>query len=107
MTDSDPLSAPTLAPRAHGMRPLIVLTNDDGVSSPGLVVLPTHRVVFGVEGFDAEKLTRQLQEFCELKRTTSSGAMLLAELAELGDGRQGVPLRVRRPRLGAAKRKRH
>lgn len=56
------------------------------MNSPGLVVLPTHRVVFGVEGFDAEKLTRQLQEFCELKRTTSSGAGLLAELAELGRG---------------------
>jgi uncharacterized protein (DUF1015 family) len=56
------------------------------MNSPGLVVLPTHRVVFGVEGFDAEKLTRQLQGFCELKRTTSSGAGLLAELAELGRG---------------------
>ena len=56
------------------------------MNSPGLVVLPTHRVVFGVEGFDAEKLTRQLQEFCELKRTTSSGAGLLAELAEMGRG---------------------
>ena len=28
----------------------------------------------------------QLQEFCELKRTTSSGATLLAELAEMGRG---------------------
>jgi len=36
-----------------------------------------------------------------------TGRLSLAELAELGDGRQGVPLRVRRPRLGAAKRKRH
>ncbi len=56
------------------------------MNSPGLVVLPTHRVVFGVEGFEVEKLTRQLQEFCELKRTTSSGAVLLAELAEMGRG---------------------
>jgi uncharacterized protein (DUF1015 family) len=56
------------------------------MNSPGLVVLPTHRVVFGVKGFDAEKLTRGLQEFCELKRTTSSGAGLLAELAEMGRG---------------------
>jgi uncharacterized protein (DUF1015 family) len=60
---------------------MMTLVNMD---SPGLVVLPTHRVVFGVEGFDAEKLTRQLQGVCELKRTTSSGEMLLAELAELG-----------------------
>jgi uncharacterized protein (DUF1015 family) len=56
------------------------------MNSPGLVVLPTHRVVFGVEGFELEKLTGQLQEFCELKRTTSSGAVLLAELAEMGRG---------------------
>jgi uncharacterized protein (DUF1015 family) len=56
------------------------------MNSPGLVVLPTHRVVYGVEGFEVEKLTRQLQEFCELKRTTSSGAVLLAELAEMGRG---------------------
>ncbi len=56
------------------------------MNSPGLVVLPTHRVVFGVEGFEAEKLMRELQEFCELKRTTSTGAALLAELAEMGRG---------------------
>jgi uncharacterized protein (DUF1015 family) len=56
------------------------------MNSSGLVVLPTHRVVYGIEGFEVEQLTRQLQEFCELKRTSNSGAMLLAELAEMGQG---------------------
>ena len=54
------------------------------MSSPGLVVLPTHRVVRGVEGFDSRKLQRGLEEFCQVKAAASSGDALLAELAEMG-----------------------
>lgn len=54
------------------------------MSSPGLVVLPTHRVVFGVAEFDAEKLALGLQEFCELKPADTSGPVPLAELGEMG-----------------------
>jgi uncharacterized protein (DUF1015 family) len=54
------------------------------MASPGLVVLPTHRVVRGVEGFDPRRLQRGLEEFCEVKATASRGAALLAELAGLG-----------------------
>ena len=62
------------------------------MNSPGLVVLPTHRVIFGVEGFDAEKLTRGLQELGELKRTGGKGAALPAELAAMG--REGTAFGV-------------
>ena len=54
------------------------------MASPGLVVLPTHRVVRGVEGFDPHKLRRGLEEFCLVKTTTSGGDALLAELAQMG-----------------------
>ncbi len=56
------------------------------LNSPGWLCCRHTGSAFGVEGFDAEKLTRGLREFCELKRTTSSGAALLAELAEMGRG---------------------
>ena len=61
------------------------------MNSPGLVVLPTHRVVFGVEGFDAGKLLSRLQEIGELRRTSSSAA-LLAELKAMS--REGTALGV-------------
>jgi uncharacterized protein (DUF1015 family) len=32
------------------------------MEAPGLVVLPTHRVVFGLEGFDISKIAAKLQE---------------------------------------------
>ena len=55
------------------------------MASPGLLVLPTHRVVRGVEGFEAGKLRRGLEEFCEVKTSTSADADALpAELAKLG-----------------------
>jgi uncharacterized protein (DUF1015 family) len=54
------------------------------MASPGLVVLPTHRVVRGVEGFNPHRLQRGLEEFCQIKATAPGGAALLAELAELG-----------------------
>jgi uncharacterized protein (DUF1015 family) len=56
------------------------------MNSPGLMVLPTHRVVFGVEGFNVEKLTRGLQEIGELRPTSSSGPELLSELEAMGGG---------------------
>jgi len=54
------------------------------MNSPGLIVLPTHRLVFGVEGFDPQSLKRRMQEFCEVKATAAQGPALLAELAQLG-----------------------
>ena len=54
------------------------------INSPGLVVLPTHRVVFGVEGF-GEKMERGLQELGgKLMFTNGSDVALLARLEAMG-----------------------
>ncbi len=37
------------------------------MDAPGLVVLPTHRVVFGMEGFDIAKIAAKLQENFEVE----------------------------------------
>jgi uncharacterized protein (DUF1015 family) len=71
---------------------MMTLVNMD---SPGLVVLPTHRVVRGVEGFDVGRLRRGLEEFCEVKTTASADAALLAELANLGRERSAFAVVTR------------
>jgi hypothetical protein len=56
------------------------------MGSSGLVVLPTHRVVFGLEGFSLRKLMRGLEEFCELKRFARSTYGRLVKWAGMGNG---------------------
>jgi len=77
------------APHEFVMMTLVNMT------SPGLVVLPTHRVVRGVEGFVARNLQRGLEEFCQVKATASSGDALLAELSELGRERTAFAIVTR------------
>ncbi len=49
---------------APSERMMMTFVNMD---APGLVVLPTHRVVFGVEGFDISKIGAKLQENFEVE----------------------------------------
>ncbi len=49
---------------APSERMMMTFVNMD---APGLVVLPTHRVVFGVEGFDIAKIGAKLQENFEVE----------------------------------------
>ena len=54
------------------------------LDDPGLVVLPTHRLIHSVTGFDAQTLREGLQEFFVLKEVASAATdaeLLLAELA--------------------------
>ena len=37
------------------------------MDDPGLVVLPTHRVLFGVEGFDRDTVLRRATEFFKVQ----------------------------------------
>ena len=50
--------------RAPFERVMMTFVNMD---APGLVVLPTHRVVFGMEGFDISKVGAKLQENFEVE----------------------------------------
>ena len=81
MTDSAPLSAPTLAPRAHGMRPLIVLTNDDGVTSPGLVVLRQ-----ALDPLGEVRIVAPDQDRSGSARSITMRSPLWVEEVELSDG---------------------
>jgi uncharacterized protein (DUF1015 family) len=45
-------------------RVMMTLVNMD---SPGLVILPTHRVVFGLEGFDAGAMTGKLKKYFDIE----------------------------------------
>ncbi|MGA2963041.1 MAG: DUF1015 domain-containing protein [Candidatus Korobacteraceae bacterium] len=62
------------------------------MNSPGLVVLPTHRVVFGVEGF-GEKMERGLLELGgKITFTNGSDVAFLAKLEAMG--REGTAFGV-------------
>ena len=47
-------------------RVMMTLVNMD---SPGLVILPTHRVVFGLDGFDVERDEWQTQEILRRRKS--------------------------------------
>ncbi|MBI5397425.1 MAG: DUF1015 domain-containing protein [Verrucomicrobia bacterium] len=53
------------------------------MDDPGMVVLPTHRLVHGVANFDAAALRRGLAEWFELEPAASLDA-LLAQMAQAG-----------------------
>ena len=67
-------------------RVMMTLVNMD---SPGLVILPTHRVVHGLEGFDLGAVLRKLQTYFDIEElgavTTVASAM--DRLREAGRGR--------------------
>jgi uncharacterized protein (DUF1015 family) len=55
------------------------------MDSPGLVILPTHRVVYGLRNFDANDFVRRAGEFYETKPLGSAAAPeLLKALTESG-----------------------
>ncbi len=58
------------------------------MDAPGLVVLPTHRVVFGMEGFDIAKIGAKLQENFEVENLgpLTDAAPALERLYQAGKG---------------------
>ncbi|HEU5452158.1 MAG TPA: DUF1015 domain-containing protein [Terriglobales bacterium] len=62
---------------------MMTLVNMD---AEGLVILPTHRVVFGLPGFDADLLLRSLWGYFQIEQLPASldAAQLTAKLAEAG-----------------------
>ncbi len=58
------------------------------MDAEGLVILPTHRVVFGLEGFAAAAFLEKAKEFFEVQPTERTDASALTtKLAEAGKGK--------------------
>jgi len=64
-------------PKADTMPILLVEMNDSG-----LVVLPTHRLLHGIEGFDFEFFTERLKEWFYVEKVSGSPKELEEKLAE-------------------------
>jgi len=64
-------------------RVMMTLVNMD---SKGLVVLPTHRVVFGLDAFDESKLTADLQKYFDVEQLDRTGDLpaALSQMHEAG-----------------------
>jgi uncharacterized protein (DUF1015 family) len=62
-------------------RVMMTLVNMD---SKGLVVLPTHRVVFGLDAFDESKLTADLQKYFEVEKLDRDLSSALNRMHEAG-----------------------
>jgi uncharacterized protein (DUF1015 family) len=71
------------SPNSPYERVMMTFVNMD---SPGLVVLPTHRVVFGVEGFDEAVVMGKLEKYFEVQKLGEEGGLesALAKLREAG-----------------------
>lgn len=69
--------------RAPFERVMMTFVNMD---APGLVVLPTHRVVFGMEGFDISRVAAKLQENFEVENLgpLTDAAAALGRLHQAG-----------------------
>ena len=65
-------------------------------SDPGLVVLPTHRVIHSLRDFDADRLLEHLAKTFVIREIGSPGAMMSA-LEQGGSGTIGMVLRDRKP----------
>ncbi|MCX6802785.1 MAG: DUF1015 domain-containing protein [Candidatus Diapherotrites archaeon] len=63
-------------PKADAMPILLVEMND-----PGLIVLPTHRLLYGIKGFDFAKFCKALQQWFETKELKGSTKELEKKLA--------------------------
>jgi len=72
---------------------MMFLTNS---SDPGLVVLPTHRVIHSLRDFDGDRLLAHLSKTFAIRQYGSPGAMLDA-LEKGGSGSIGMVLRDREP----------
>ncbi|MDF1538487.1 MAG: DUF1015 domain-containing protein [Candidatus Thorarchaeota archaeon] len=60
---------PTLASAKYRMLTFV------NISNPGLVVLPTHRLVQNLENFNKENLLKQIEEYFDLEKLNSKEAM--------------------------------
>ncbi|HVZ60239.1 MAG TPA: DUF1015 domain-containing protein [Terriglobales bacterium] len=54
------------------------------MDAEGLVILPTHRVVHSLEGFDAARLIKEAEEYFEVTKAPRDAAALIALLAKSG-----------------------
>jgi uncharacterized protein (DUF1015 family) len=69
-------------------RVMMTLVNMD---SPGLVVLPTHRVVFGLEGFDVAATMAKLEKYFTVEKLASGDVRAAMEhLRDAGKGRTAL-----------------
>jgi uncharacterized protein (DUF1015 family) len=63
-------------PKADAMPILLVEMNDSG-----LIVLPTHRLLYGINGFDFAKFSKALQQWFEVRELKGSAKELEKKLA--------------------------
>ncbi len=56
-----------------------------GMEDPGLVILPTHRLIHSLDAFDPEDFLKRCSRFFEVKRVGGLAAAQ-SEMAKLGDG---------------------
>ena len=77
------------APGAPYERVMMTFVNMD---SPGLVVLPTHRVVFGLAGFDATAMLGKLEKYFDVEKLEHPERLesALAKLCEAGRSRTAL-----------------
>ena len=75
-------SNPDPAFREKAGRVMMTFVNMD---SPGLVILPTHRVVFGLTGFEAKPFVEKARQFYEVKELSDAAeASALQQLSDAG-----------------------
>ncbi|HWY67460.1 MAG TPA: DUF1015 domain-containing protein [Terriglobales bacterium] len=68
--------------RNNANRVMMTFVNMD---SPGLVILPTHRVVFGLPNFDVSSFAKKARELCEVRELGAlDSARAVSALAESG-----------------------
>lgn len=81
--------AATNDPGAPYERVMMTFVNLD---SPGLVVLPTHRVVFGFENFNTAEMIRKLEKYFEVSQIGASSTIesLLRDLQDSGKERTAL-----------------
>ena len=84
---------PKADPEASYNYVMMFLTNS---SDPGLVVLPTHRVIHSLRDFDADGLLAHLSKTFAIRQYGSERAMMNA-LEQGGSGSIGMVLREREP----------
>ena len=56
------------------------------MDAPGITILPTHRVVFGLDGFDAREFVEKAAPFLEAERLMDTGAPALVKKLGETDG---------------------
>jgi uncharacterized protein (DUF1015 family) len=68
-------------------RTMMTFVNMD---AEGLVILPTHRVVHGLDHFDAQRMLDNAKQYFDLQPVSQNPAQLAEELAEAGRDRTAI-----------------